>query len=113
MEEINVVTMHDAFPYFAQDMGINIVDIIQRNEEESPTPKELIDITKNIKENNVKGICIEPQYSDKVANLLSGETGVEIYTLDSIVTGEIDKEEYINKMRQNIEVIKGLAKKTS
>lgn len=113
IEEINIVTMHDAFPYFAQDIGINITDVIQRNEDESPTPKELIDITKNIKENNVKGICIEPQYSDKVANLLSSETGVGIYILDSIVTGEIDKEEYINRMRQNIEIIKDLVKKTS
>lgn len=110
-EEVNVVTMHEAFTYFAEDIGINVVDVIQKDEDESPTPKQLIEIVDNIKNNNVKAIFIEPQYSDKVATLLKDETGVPIYTVDSIVTGSGNKTEYLEKMKSNVDTIISLVTK--
>lgn len=106
IESRNIITFHEAFPYFAKDLGLNIVATIENGEHTTHSPKELSEIIATVKENNVKAIFSEPQYSDKMAQTISGETGVKIYKLDSIVTGEFNKDAYINAMKSNLEVLK-------
>ncbi len=105
-KDIKIVTTHDAFPYFADDFDIEIVDVIEREEGQSPTQKELKSIINNIKENDVCGIFIEPDYSNKLAQTIASESNVKVYTLDSITSGNGDIFDYENKMKQNIETIR-------
>jgi len=103
--DYNVVAMHDSLYYFAENFGLNIIDIVQNDEEDVPSPKRLQEIIRNIKENNVKAIFTEEHYSEKLVNMLSDETGVEVYIFDSITSGDGKPEEYISRMRGNIEVL--------
>ncbi len=105
-KDIKIVTTHDAFPYFADDFDIDIVDVIEREEGQSPTQKEMKNIINNIKENEVCGIFIEPDYSSKLAQTIANEANVNIYTLDSITSGDGNIYDYENKMKQNIETIR-------
>lgn len=105
----NVVAMHDSLYYFADSVGLNIVDIIQNDEEDVPSPKRLQEIIENIKTNDVKAIFAEEE-TDKLANMLSDETGVKVYVFDSITSGEGMAEEYIDRMKNNIETLEELAK---
>jgi len=105
----NVVAMHDSLRYFADSLGLNIVDIVQNEEDDVPSPKRLQEIIQNIKDNEVKAIFAEDE-TDKLANMLSGETGVKVYVFDSITSGEGNSDEYINRMKANIDVIKQIAK---
>jgi len=102
----NIITFHEAFPYFAKDLGLNIVATIEDGENTAHSPKELSEIITTVKNNDVKAIFSEPQYSDKMAQTIADETGVKIYKLDSIVTGEFSKDSYINAMKANLEVLK-------
>jgi len=102
---INVVAMHDSISYFARDLGLNVIDIIQNNEEDTLTPKRITEIANNMKASNVQAILIENTYLDELANLLSAETGVKIYYFDSITTGDGKKEDYIEKMQKNYDMI--------
>ena len=102
----NIVTFHEAFPYLAKELGLNIVATIEDGENTAHSPKELSEIIASIKDNNVKAIFSEPQYSDKMAQTISDETGVKIYKLDSIVTGELTKDAYVEAMEANLEVLK-------
>jgi len=102
----NIVTFHEAFPYFANDLKLDIVSTIEDGENTAHSPKELSEIITAVKDNNVKAIFSEPQYSDKMAQTISDETGVKIYKLDSIVTGELNKEAYVEAMEANLEVLK-------
>jgi zinc transport system substrate-binding protein len=104
-KEINVVAMHDSISYFAKDLGLNVIDIIQNDEEDAPTQKRITQIVDNMKANNVKAILVENTYSDKLATLLSNETGAKIYYFDSITTGNGEKTEYIEKMQKNYDMI--------
>ena len=106
--DYNVVAMHDSLYYFAESLGINIIDIIQNEEDDVPSPKRLQEIIQNIKDNNVKAIFAEEK-TDKLANMLSDETGVKVYVFDSITSGEGKQEEYISRMKNNIETIKQIA----
>ena len=105
-KDIKIVTTHDAFAYFANDFDIEITDVIEREEGQSPTQKEMKTIIDNIKESDVCGIFIEPAYSNKLAQTIANESNVKVYTLDSITSGDGNIYDYENKMKQNIETIR-------
>ena len=105
-KDIKIVTTHDAFAYFANDFDIEITDVIEKEEGQSPTQKEMKAIIDNIKENDVCGIFIEPDYSNKLAQTIANESNVKVYTLDSITSGDGNIYDYENKMKQNIETIR-------
>lgn len=105
----DIVTFHEAFPYFAQEFNLNIVQVIEREPGTEPTPKELEDTIKDINRLPVKVLFTEPQYSPSAAETISRETGAKIYTLDPVVTGEATPEAadaYINTMKHNAQVLK-------
>lgn len=105
-ENKNIITFHNAFPYFAKEFGIGILGVINHEPGEDPSAKEILETVNVIKQNNVKAIFIEPQYPDSAAKTISKETGAQIYTLDPCVTGANDKNAYINTMEKNLEILK-------
>lgn len=105
----NIITFHEAFPYFAEEFDLNIVGVIALEPGTEPSPKELEETIELAKNNNVKALFTEPQYTAKAATTISKEAGVPIYTLDPIVTGDSTPDSYnyyINKMKQNLETLK-------
>ncbi len=102
----NIITFHNAFPYFAKEFDINIVGVINHEPGEEPSAKEILDTVDKVRQNNIKAIFTEPQYVDSAAKTISKETGVQIYTLDPCVTGANDKNAYINIMEKNLEILK-------
>lgn len=106
IENKNIITFHNAFPYFAKEFGINILGVINHEPGEEPSAKEILETVNKIKQNGIKAIFTEPQYSDSAAKTISKETGAEIYTLDPCVTGSNDKNAYINTMEKNLEILK-------
>jgi len=104
-----IITFHEAFPYFAEEFGLEIAAVIEREPGTESSPKELEEIIDTVKKQNIKALFAEPQYSAKAANTIASETGAKVYTLDPIVTGESDKDsydDYINKMRENAKTLK-------
>ena len=104
----DIVTFHEAFPYFAAEFKLNIVAVIEREPGTEPTPQELKETIEKVNSLPVKILFTEPQYSPKAADTISRETGAEISVLDPIVTGESKLEsvdDYINKMRINKDVL--------
>lgn len=109
----DIVTFHEAFPYFAQEFNLHIVSVIEREPGTEPTPKELEDTIKQIKESNIKALFAEPQYSAKAAELIARETGAVLYTLDPAVTGEAKADaydDYLNIMQKNLQTLQGVLK---
>lgn len=102
----NIVTFHEAFPYFAKEYGLNIVGVVQREAGSEPSAKELQETIEKIKKLDVKAICVEPQYSTKAEETISKETNVKVYTLDPIVTEESKNSSYIDIMNKNLETLK-------
>lgn len=105
----DIVTFHEAFPYFAKEFDLNIVGVILVEPDSEPSAKEIEETIKIIKENNIKALFTEPQYSSKVAETIANETGAQIYTLDPVVTGDANEnsyDDYINKMNENLKTLK-------
>lgn len=105
----NIITFHEAFPYFAEEFNLNIVGVVEVEPGTEPSPKQLEETIEIAKNNNVKALFTEPQYAAKAATTISNETGIPIYTLDPIVTGDSTSDaydDYITKMEQNLETLK-------
>ncbi|MBO4401325.1 MAG: zinc ABC transporter substrate-binding protein [Selenomonadaceae bacterium] len=104
----DIVTFHEAFPYFAAEFKLNIAAVIAREPGTEPTPQELTDTIKIVNELPVKVLFTEPQYSPKAAETIARETGAQIFTLDPITTGEAVPENsgaYLDSMRQNMNTL--------
>lgn len=103
----DIVTFHEAFPYFAKEFGLNIVSVVEREPGTEPSAGELADLIDTIKSTNVKTLFAEPQYSQKAAESIAKQTGAKVYLLDPVVTGEKDAsaDSYIKTMDQNLKVL--------
>ena len=105
----DIITFHEAFPYFAEEFNLNIAGVIEIEPDSEPSAKEIEDVINTIKTKNIKSLFTEPQYSSKVAETIATETGATVYELDPIVTGDSNPDaynDYINKMKKNLDVLK-------
>lgn len=105
IENKKIVTFHEAFEFFAEEFALEIVAVIEREPGTYPSAGEVANIIDLIRSKEVKAIFVEPQYSRSAADTIARETGVSVYTLDPIVTGELDKDSYIELMNHNLEVL--------
>ena len=105
----DIVTFHEAFPYFAKEFHLNIIAVVEREPGTEPTPSELQETIAQVNALPSKVLFTEPQYSPAAAETIARETGAKIYTLDPVVTGEATsaaKNAYIDTMKRNMETLK-------
>lgn len=105
LEDKNIVTFHEAFEFFAEEFGLNIVAVIEREPGTYPSAGELADIIEVVEKTQAKAVYTEPQYFENAANIIARETGRKLYSLDPIVSGELEKDAYEKIMRENLDVL--------
>ena len=104
----DIVTFHEAFPYFAKEFNLNIIGVVEREPGTEPTPTELQETIERVNALPTKVLFTEPQYSPAAAETIARETGAKIYTLDPVVTGEATpaaKNAYIDTMKKNMKTL--------
>lgn len=102
----DIITFHEAFPYFAQEFNLNITAVIEREPGAEPSAAELSETIKIIKETGTKVIFTEPQYPARSAETIARETGIKLYTLDPAVTGAMEPDAYLKIMEKNMDILK-------
>jgi len=101
----DIITFHEAFPYFAKEFNLNIVDVIEREPGSQPSARELKETIDIVKRDKIKMLFAEPQYPAKAAQTIAGETGAKVYILDPAVIGEFKPDAYIKIMDNNLKVL--------
>lgn len=104
----DIVTFHEAFPYFAQAYGLNVAAVVTREPSDALSPAKLAELVGTVRDLGVPPLFVEPQYEDMAAQTLARETGAALYTLDPIVTGpatDIPLTYYEDVMRANVQVL--------
>ncbi|HEX2944393.1 MAG TPA: metal ABC transporter substrate-binding protein [Clostridia bacterium] len=105
----DIITFHEAFPYFAQEFGLNIAAVVEREPGSEPSPKELGGIIDAVEKTGSRALFAEPQYSSKAADAIARETGAKVYSLDPGVTGDSAPDvfnAYLETMWQNGRTLK-------
>ena len=98
----NIVTFHNTFDYFAKEYGLNVVGTIESEHGKTPSAGEIANLIENIQNKDVKAIFVEPEYNLKLVETIANETGIKIYILNPVTSGEKNQNEYINIMKDNM-----------
>lgn len=101
----DIVTFHEAFPYFAQEFNLHIAAVINREPESEPSARELANTILLVRSTGVKALFVEPQYPKTAADIISNETEAQVYVLDPGVSGKEEKDAYLDIMEQNLQVL--------
>lgn len=104
----DIVTFHEAFPYFARAYGLNVAAVVNREPGDALSPARLAELVDLVRALGVPPLFVEPQYEDLAAQTLARETGAKVYTLDPVVTGpenEIPLTLYEDVMRENMRTL--------
>lgn len=105
-EEEPIVIFHDSYAYLADKLHFDIVYEVVMEEDTSLSAGEIAELMEEIKRHGVSVLLAEKQFSDKLPTRIAEETGTRVVIADSLVTGEPDKDAYINGMRENIRILK-------
>ena len=86
----DIVTFHEAFPYFAKAYNLNVAAVVNRDPGDSLSPAALGELVLLLRDLGLPPLFVEPQYDDLAAQTLARETGAAVYMLDPIVTGPVE-----------------------
>ena len=100
-----IITFHEAFPYFAREFDLTIAAVIEREPGSEPSARELAETIELVRKTGIKALFTEPQYPAKCAETIAAETGAKVYTLDPGVTGPMTPDAYIQMMESNLAVL--------
>ncbi|NLA76643.1 MAG: zinc ABC transporter substrate-binding protein [Clostridiales bacterium] len=100
-----IITFHEAYDYLAAEFSLNVIESIESDEGGDPTTAKLAELSNTIRENGVTALFVEPSYSGSAAGILASETGVKVYTLNPITSGEKALTAYEDIMRSNFNIL--------
>ena len=101
-----VVSLHEAYAYVAQDMGLQVAYTLNLDEERQVSAGEVADVLAAIGENGVKFVLAEEIYGKEMGDMLLRETDVRVIYLDTLVRGDYEKNSYLDGMRENIRLLR-------
>ena len=100
------VSLNEAFEYLGQELNMEITTIETDHEESTLSAEMLKNIIDKMNNENIKTIIIDINDNEVNARTIANETGAEIIKLDSGLTGDINKDAYINTIKYNMEILK-------
>jgi zinc transport system substrate-binding protein len=103
----DIVTFHEAFPYFAKAYGLRVAAVIALEPDDALSPQMISDIIDKVRSSGNPPLFTEPQYTSAAARVISEATGAAVYELDPVVTGNGALSAYEDTMRSNLLVLQG------
>lgn len=103
-----IVTFHEAFPYFASAYGLEVAAVVAKEPGDALSPRELAELIRIVREHGNPPLFTEPQYTDLAARTVAEETGASVWVLDPCVTGPAvpPLDYYEQVMRGNLTVLR-------
>lgn len=95
----DIVTMHDAWYYFAEEYGLVVRGSFEPSPGKEPTQKDLIRLTDLIREYRIGTVFSEPQLSSESLKPFLRDLGISLAILDP--EGSPETASYIELMRYN------------
>ena len=101
-----LITFHDGFQYFAHDNGLTLLKSIEEEEGSEASAADIKEIVALIEEYDIPAIFTEKNGSDDTAQAIARETGVAVYQLDMIMSGDgQDLSAYFDALNANYAII--------
>ena len=104
---ISVCVFNEAFEYLHLSYGFDIAAVVEMDENETPSAKELAEIITEINEGGIDLLIAADDASKTVADTIARETGAGVVVLDPVLTGDPVPERYTEAMNENARILKG------
>lgn len=102
-----IVTTHDAFGYFADAYGLEVIAPLGISTSAEPSAKAISAVVRQIKEQQIPAVFLENVKNNKLQDQIARETGAKVggmlYSDALAATGEASS--YLGMMRHNIRVL--------
>ena len=100
-EQTKFIAIHDAWSYFAQHYGLELIATYEPVEGREPSIQDIQELQEIIREHNITTFFTEPQkQSTSATRFLENDFGLNIKTIDPIGNGS-----YIKTMLQNMRTL--------
>ena len=100
-----VVTFHDAFPYFCRRYDLQLVGVVEEVPSVDPSPKYLAQLSRAIRQQQVRVIFSEPQFHPRLVQRLANDLAIGVAELDVLETGTASRSFYIDGLRRNLRTL--------
>ena len=104
---ISVCVFNEAFEYLHLSYGFDIAAVVEMDENETPSAKELAEIITEINGGGIDLLIAADDASKTVADTIARETGAGVVVLDPVLTGDPVPERYTEAMNENARILKG------
>ncbi len=105
-----IVTTHAAFGQLTRRYGLTELSLAGRSPEAEPAPRELEELVEKVRASGATTVFAEPLVSDRLAQTIAREAGVELAMLDPIEGLSEERieagEDYISVMRSNLAALR-------
>ena len=105
-----LVSSHAAFGHLAARYGLTVRSLAGTSPEAEPGPRELERLVDEVRAAGVTTVFTEPLVSDRLADTVAREAGVEVATLDPIEGLSEERldagEDYLSVMRKNLDALR-------
>lgn len=98
----NIVTFHNVFDYLARDYGLAVVGKVESVPGQEPSAGEIRKLVRTIRDKGVPVLFAEPQYPQRIADVIAREAGIRVRVLDPVATGSTAPDAYEKAMRRNL-----------
>lgn len=103
-ERRRLVTLHNAYGYFARRYGLEIVGFVVEGPEEEPSAEDIAALVDEIRRRGIPRIYTEDQFTARIVERIASETGIEIRRLVSLPSDEFPS--YLAILRANADAIR-------
>ena len=102
----NLITFHDGFHYFADAFHLTLLKAIEEEEGAETSAREINEIVALVETYHLPAIFTERNGSGATAGAISRETGVAVYPLSLIMSGDgTGIEPYLAAMSANVDTV--------
>ena len=105
-EDTYVISCNEDLEYLLKSANLNVIPVYTDHDESSLSSGKIAEIIALAKEKDVKVIFIDKNDDEKNAKIFAEETGAKIISLDSCLTGENNKDAYLETMEKNFEILR-------
>lgn len=106
-----VILFHEAYAYVAADYGMHVELVMDLDEERQVSAGEVAQVMAAVENEQVSLILAEEQYGKEMGDMVQKETGAAVCYLDTLVRGDYDKDSYLERMEQNLLLLRKAAEK--
>jgi len=100
-----VVVFHPVYIYFLTRFGLSQAAAVEDRPGIPPSPQHLVQLIRQMKEEGIKAILVEPWNDVKLANRVAEEAGAKAYVMASAVGAVKGADTYIAAIDYNVNIL--------